>query len=418
MDASASAIYRTAGAPRARRAWAQWRLVRRELKTLAAGLALGVALPATAATSAFVESGGCRILAGDASVARMREIAAQGSVTWDGKCVNGLIEGPGVLRHEGVEVTAGRTRRFAFWLSGRARAGMREGTWRRESVNRFEDSPRVWTSLAEIRYVDGVARGATRELPVRGPDAFSARFRALIARFEGATSGAGAPPLAAATRPQAADPPARPPSPAPSAPAPPAPIPNEPAAPSANAPARKDDPRADAPASAARALPDSAGRERGLKHLAPPGTALPAPAPPALEGQRLLEQADGCLLEQINGRNVGEDWIEVSVRDALRISGWAVDPARPGPGNDPAIPASAWLRVYQRGGTGALVALSREGARQDSIQVRRSAPESAGAFRVVIEAGRLKPGDYSVAIVQRLDRDLAICKSLGRLRLH
>jgi hypothetical protein len=410
----------------------------------------GAAHAASVDTSGFIESGGCRVLGSESSIARMREISSQGTVTWVGRCVNGLIDGPGVLRHEGVESTeSARVRRFAFWLSGTAQAGRRVGFWRRESVNRFEDSPRVWTSLAEIRYVDGAARGAVRDLPVRGPDVFSPAFRALITRFESAhpretaAAPAGAPPAPAAAPAvtpapddsRKADAPASVPAaprqpPAPSVPdaAPPTsaitPAQPAPATPGTPTPAA---PPLPSPSLAHRTLPvgpsvpppsGAPSRDRGLKHLAPPGTALPAPAPPPLAGQRLLEQPTDCRLERINDHPVGEDWIELPSREALRVTGWAVDPLRDALRGPPVVPPQAWLRIYQRGGAGLLLPLQRLAARKDAAQIPRTGPEFAGAFAVTVESGRLKSGDYSVAIVQRLDNDLAVCISLGRMRLH
>ncbi len=143
----------------------------------------------------FVESGGCRILATESSVSRMQEIAVGGSVTWDGRCSEGLISGPGVLRQEGVFIEGGRSKHFAYYYSGRAKNGVRTGPWTRESLERFDDSVRSWTSLARVEFVNGVARGAPRPIPVRGADQHSKSFTTRVLDPEAKRAQAAAEPL-------------------------------------------------------------------------------------------------------------------------------------------------------------------------------------------------------------------------------
>ena len=54
--------------------------------------------------AAFVEANGCKLLGAERAVMRLKEIAAQGTVIWDGQCKGGLIEGKGLLREEGAAV--------------------------------------------------------------------------------------------------------------------------------------------------------------------------------------------------------------------------------------------------------------------------------------------------------------------------
>ena len=131
----------------------------RNLLTACLMLAGTTASPAAEPLVSFTESRGCRIIGSPSSVARLQEIAAQGTVTWDGKCINGLIDGQGALRHQGVVRENERNRRYAFFLTGSAAAGKLQGTWLRETFNMFEDSAKYWTSLATIA-MSTVYRGA------------------------------------------------------------------------------------------------------------------------------------------------------------------------------------------------------------------------------------------------------------------
>ncbi len=143
----------------------------------------------------FIESGGCRILATESSVKRMQEIAVGGSVTWDGRCAEGLISGTGVLRQEGVFIEGGRSKHFAYYYSGKAKNGVRTGPWTRESLERFDDSARSWTSLARVEFLNGVAKGAPKPIPVRGADQHSKSFTTRVLDPEAKRAQAIAPPV-------------------------------------------------------------------------------------------------------------------------------------------------------------------------------------------------------------------------------
>lgn len=138
------------------------------------------AAPDKGALYVFVESGGCRILATESAVQRMQEIAVGGSVTWDGKCTDGLISGTGVLRQEGVFIEGGRSKHFTHYYSGRANNGVRLGQWTRETLDRFDDGVSSWTSLARMEFVDGVPKGPPKPIPVRGADQHTTIFKTRV----------------------------------------------------------------------------------------------------------------------------------------------------------------------------------------------------------------------------------------------
>lgn len=404
----------------------------------------------------FSESGGCRLRGSLESVRRQKEIAAQGSVTWEGGCVGGYIEGPGILRHQGVVLENGRQRRFAFFLTGVARAGLRTGKWRRESFNMYADSANYWTSLSSLDYVDGVAKGSGKFLQARSSAGFGVPFQRFLATIDRDLAAARNDPrqadaraAAAATAPAAEAPSTSAPLDEPSVPTAPRPRQDRQAADNANADADSVAPRAPPPPPAARlaapttpsssltalrptaaspappaaALSGSATapdlRHGNLKPLAPQGTRLPAPAPPALPQQQILEQRDSCSVEQINGRVVGEQTIDTAVSQPLHIAGWAADPQRHRSPDQPYIPEHAWIRFYHRGGgPGLLINMPRNTDRPDVARALGHPAYARAGFRITVDPGRLRPGEYTVAILQRFGADLAVCSSIGRLSLR
>jgi hypothetical protein len=167
-------------------------------------LAFGGVASAADALATFTDATGCNLYSSPDGVRRLREIASQGRVLWEGACRNGFIDGPGILRHEGLVEENGRKRRYAFFLTGVARAGMREGTWIRETFNMFTDSQRYWTSLAVLRYSGSIARGSPQMREVRGNADFSAAFRRFLAEADrelAQRASAGAPSFAEAAAP-------------------------------------------------------------------------------------------------------------------------------------------------------------------------------------------------------------------------
>ena len=401
----------------------------------------------------FTEAGGCKLLGSPTSVARQKEIAARGLVAWDGGCVGGYIDGPGTLRHQGTDVANDRARRFAFYLTGVAHAGLRTGEWLRESYNMFEESPKYWTSIATLNYVDGVAKGTAKFRTVRGNADFSPPFRQLLAAQDRelaaasasapaserasappaataaptapapataspSTASAATPPVAAAPAPAAPSPPLAPPS-APS-PAKPSAAAASVAAPTVPAPSVAEPPRSLATLSLSRPTsPGNDARDTSLKLLAAPGTQLPAPAPPALPQQRILEQRGACAVESINGHVVGEYVIDAAASQPLFVAGWAADPQKLHSPEPPHIPEAAWIRFYDRGGgPGLLLEMPRNAARPDVARALGHPAYARAGFRVAVDVGRLKAGDYTVSIVQRFGADLAICGAIGRLSLR
>ena len=129
----------------------------------------------------FVEAGGCRLLATERVVRRLKEIDAQGKVTWDGSCKHGLIDGRGVLREEGSVVIGGKTKNYAYHLSGNAKNGLRSGRWKRETFDMFVGSPRFYTSAATVNFVDGIAKGPPKPFSVSDSHQFSPSFSKVVA---------------------------------------------------------------------------------------------------------------------------------------------------------------------------------------------------------------------------------------------
>ena len=110
---------------------------------------------------------------------------------------------------------------------------------------------------------------------------------------------------------------------------------------------------------------------------------------------------------------VGADPIIASSADTLRISGWAADP------RGPRVPEQAWVRLFDRGGgPGLLVEMPRNTQRPDVAKAMGDPAYGKAGFRLALPAGRLAPGEYTVAIVQQLGNELAVCASVGRLSLR
>lgn len=275
-------------------------------------LACCTAVHAAEPLVSFSDAAGCKLQTSADGARRLREIASQGRVLWEGACRGGWIDGPGVLRHEGLADENGRKRRYAFFLTGVAQSGLREGNWMRESFNMFTDSSRYWTSLATLKYGGGVARGGAVQREVRSNNEFSAMFRRYLAEVDRelaqrpttptADSRDALPPPPAPPEPAiAADP--SPPAQAAATPAPAAaaatPAPAAPpiaatpmvAAPAASvpaavAPAAKPPATASPPVSAAAPVAaPSATPERNRPAPAPPAAAREPPAAPVAQAR-------------------------------------------------------------------------------------------------------------------------------------
>lgn len=136
----------------------------------------------------FVEAGGCRIKASPDAVARMREIASNGSVAWKGKCQRGLISGAGVLQEEGVSSAGGKPGRIVHHWSGSAVRGIRSGKWKRESFARSVDGPKYWANAATVVFVNGIAKDRATPLPISRLEGYSPAFRRIVAEAERAAA--------------------------------------------------------------------------------------------------------------------------------------------------------------------------------------------------------------------------------------
>lgn len=409
-----------------------YRLVSRSLHSMSFRACLPVSLPficcmtlllpATAypaeALVEFVESRGCRVLASVRSATRLKEIAAQGSVTWDGECRNGLIDGPGVLRHQGSARENDRTRHYAFYLSGNAIAGKRIGPWRRESFNKFADSDQYWTSVTSIPYVDGVARDPLRQIAIRSDADFSASFRELLRAIDrkpdsakANTGGGSAGSLASAPEPlpaagaNAALAPASPGAHAPVM----APSATTAVAPAATLSAN----RADRPVPA----PESSDEQARLRadSLNPYGAVamwLAQISQATTREPKAIEASAGCVVETINEARVGTGAIAVNATAPLQIAGRVADPGR-APNMH-----RAWIRFVNSGGGPAVVVdIPRASAVAEGPAATADATNLNSSFRVALAAGRLPKGEYIVSVVQQRGNEFSVCGTAGKLRV-
>ena len=143
-------------------------------------VAKGKPAEAKAGLVVFTDSRGCKLWSSESAAKRMKEFASQGTVTWQGVCKNGFISGLGVLREEGQSVIGGRTRKFAHFLSGTANKGVRTGQWKRESFEKFSDSPNFTSGIATLEFVHGSAVGAPRPVAVTSWSQYSVNFSTRI----------------------------------------------------------------------------------------------------------------------------------------------------------------------------------------------------------------------------------------------
>ena len=363
----------------------------------------------------FVESRGCRVLASMRSATRMKEIAAQGSVTWDGECRNGLIDGPGILRHQGSTRENERIRHFAFYLSGNAIAGKRVGPWRRESFNKFADSDRYWTSITSIPYADGVAMDPLRHIALRSEADFSDSFRQLLRAIdrkpESAKAGSGrvmpgrpafAPEPSQAAGDTTATPAASPAARVPAVPS---------SANTAGATPLAD--RAERPAPAAEGNDEQARlRPESLNPYGAVAMWLGQISQAATKEGREPVANGGCVVETINDAAVGKGSIAVSATEPVHITGRAA-----GAGLAPS-PLRAWMRfVSSAGGPGLVVDIPRDPARTEVPASAVEAADSHSTFRVALVAGRLPKGEYTVSVVQQRGNEFSVCATAGKLRV-
>jgi hypothetical protein len=360
----------------------------------------------------FVESGGCRVYAKGPALARLKEMAERGKVTWAGRCVKGQIHGPGVLSETGEVAVKGRTKRYAYYLSGRADKGQRTGEWKRETMERFVDSSKIWTSLSRQNWVDGVSKGkaklvkvesdhqhsdifvrkvldperkydsAAKTTPLQAPEPSSPETGLKLASADSVTL-AGTAQAALTSTPVA---PIPTPTPAATASAEPAPV-APPTPPSvATAPVRVT-----------------------LRSVPAPTIRLTETQPPFIKPDK-LQLVSSCHMDTLNDKTWGMEVLPVADKKAIRITGWALDDVSRGL-------AKATVLVIE----------SAEGRRYfaPTLPVERpdvadffKAPSFKGAgYKAVISAEGLPAGDYEAAVVMDgADRTL-LCANGRRLRL-
>ncbi len=402
----------------------------------------------------FVEAAGCKLLASESAVRRMREIDTVGSVTWDGNCVGGLISGDGVLRQEGMLVVGGRNKRFAYYLSGIAQKGIRTGQWTRETFDRFVDSPQFWTSLARVEFVNGLSNGAPMPVPVGGTAQHSDNFRSRILDPESqraqvratpdalpsltiadtlsrmpepaasALTSSGAATVAPATgaarsaSPLPAysvmPPSVPPPSVKPTEPAPAALVPVTPAIVVAAAPAPVTVPATPAPATPALAA--IAATVTGASAVPPPMSKVRGAAvkvatdmPASMVGQSFAF-GTGCYTDSLDGKVWSSEVLTAEDRKSMRIVGWGVDD------EEKKLSEATYLRLENSNGRRFYVATIPEDRPDVAKYLGLPALVKSG-YWALVSAENMPPGDYEVAIIMNSAGRNVLCSNGRKLRI-
>ena len=346
---------------------------------------------AQAENVAFTDSRGCRTLVTEAVAARLREIAAQGSVTWDGPCKGGLIDGKGVLRQEGTVIEQGRTKRYAFHLTGIARDGVRIGAWRRETFNMYDGSTRYWTSASTIDYRDGKVRWLPKLLDVRSHEDFLPPFRKLLAEADNRLAGPrNETPGAALAGPQ---------------PAPPSKV-----RASAEAPSQGE----------ARASGEAAPRDTPSTGVRPPPLivgALREPVRPPVArtaaATATAAQVGNCSVDQINTKLIGVEPFMATSGAELEVVGWAADPA------NASVPDRAWVQLSAINTPhGMIAALPRNVDRPDVARALGDPRYARAGFSVKVSTRNFPPGDYILSVLQQVGPDVMVCALRPRVTLR
>jgi hypothetical protein len=387
----------------------------------------------------------------------MREIDAVGSVTWDGKCQGGLASGPGLLRQEGMSVEGGRSKRFAYYFSGTAQKGVRTGQWTRETYDRYVDSPKSWTSLARMEFVQGIAKGAPRPVPVGGQNQHTDAFRTRVLEPDSKRdqpaepAGNSLPSLIVAdslsSKPVATSVAALIPAPAVMASVPPPAATVAPAASPAPTPAPAIRPAravetpvvlsAASPVAAPPVAPVSAPATEPVPAKPPPGkpTAAPvaapapvskpvAPAPipakevvpklsaemPASIAGQSFAFGTGCYMDTLDGRIWESEVFAVKDRKAIRIHGWGVDD------EGKRLPEATFLRLEGTTGKRYYAATTPED-RPDVAKFLGNTGFLRSGYRALISAEQLPAGEYEVAIVMNVGGRNILCGNGRKLKL-
>lgn len=351
----------------------------RRAKASATAQAAKAAPPAAGAPLAEIaESGGCRMLMTESAARRLRELLASGTVTWDGACVDGRISGPGVLRQEGVTVENGRSKRFAYYFTGVASDGMRHGAWRRETFDRYADSPQYWTSLARVEFDHGVAIGPPKPIAVDAGNPHGTAFRTRVLEPEAARARVAVEP----------------------------------------APTLRASPEIQAKPSAATTPPSAAAPPPSAAAL-PPAVVAPAPPErpaklvpelPAAMAAQSFGYSSACYIDTLDGRLWESEVLPVKDRRAILIQGWAIDD------NAKALADSTHLRLEGAKGH-RFYAPTLPVERPDVAKyLGRSELRMAG-YRALVSAEGLPAGEYEVMVVMNSSGRNIICDSGRRFRL-
>ena len=357
--------------------------------------ALLALLPAAARAQAeiveFVESRGCRTLATEAVAARLREIAEQGSVTWDGPCKGGLIDGKGVLRQEGTVIEQGRTKRYAFHLTGAARDGVRIGVWRRETFNMYDGSTRYWTSASTIDYRDGKVRWLPKLLNVRSFEDFLPPFRKLLAEADKRLAG----PRNETPGPAGAGP--------------------QPASPSEVRASVEAPSQGEARARAEAPPPNTPPRE--LRPPPPVVGALREPVSPAVArtatATATAAQVGNCSVDLINTKLIGVEPFTATSGAELEVVGWAADLA------NASVPDRAWVQLSAINTPhGMITALPRNVDRPDVARALGDPRYAKAGFSVKLSTRNFPPGDYILSVLQQVGPDVMVCALRPRVTLR
>lgn len=408
----------------------------------------------------FVDSKGCRLFAAESAVRRMREIDAVGSVTWDGKCQGGLASGPGVLRQEGMSVEGGRSKRFAYYFSGTAQKGMRTGPWTRETYDRFVDSPKSWTSLARMEFVQGIAKGAPKPIPVEGRNQHTEAFRARVLEPDSkrdlpAEPSASTPPSlivadSLSSKPATAQVqtpvPAPLPAPVVAASAVPVLLPALPVAPPAQAPALRPARVVEAPPpTASAAAPVAAPLPAPVSAPAPelvPGKALtaklaiapvaalapaakavaPVPGPvkhvvarltpelPTSIAEQSFAFGTGCYMDTLDDRIWEREVLSVKDRKAVKIHGWAVDD------EEKRVAEATYVRLEGSTGKRYYAATTPEN-RPDVAKFLGNGGLLRSGYRALFSAENVPAGEYEVMIVMSSGGRNILCGNGRKLKI-
>ena len=351
--------------------------------------------PAPAGLVVFADSRGCKLLSSESAVKRMKEIASIGSVTWKGVCRKGFISGSGVLREEGHTVIDGRTRKFAYYLSGTANKGVRTGRWKRETFEKFTDSPKFTAGIATVEFVNGSAVGAPKPIAVTSwsqyTTAFSTRILAPAIKEQSlAASVAETRPVAIAPDSQAAtslEPVAsagnsRPMPAAPAATQQPASLPVPPVTPMA-APA----------ASTASEVPVKLTRQI-----------------PAFVESQSFAFGTGCYMDTLDGQLWEGAARTVKDRKSINIRGWAVDE------EEKKLPEASYLRLESSTGQRFYAPTIAED-RPDVAKYLGAPAFVKSGYRALVSAENLPAGEYDVMILMNVGGRNVLCGSGRTLKL-